>query len=772
MKKKALTVVLIFVLLALLVALVACGEKASDRIYSAAYVENDQYEIVGLSPDGYKAGDRVSFTVEVKNADMQLDEVKVLDTVLNQQPDGHFEFNMPAIDVAINVTLKLKSPTVSLEIGELRLNLLGESVATVTAVVLPSSDAHELEWQVRDESVATVAANGKNAVVTAVAKGNTLLVVMLKDGDVELSRYSVPVYVDNVRAWTKNEEDLMKEHLYGEVLEPTSNAEMRVTWDEIPSEGIAQITISGGWVEGDELADYAAKYTKAKGWYDMTDRYVVSQGTAYIYEKQVETEDGARYLRVFIYAETEDFEETTEGLFYITCYDPYVYEWPEDYVEAVIESFLSNASIPSVEAQHYYVSSSYSAYSVTAYFESDKVDGGYGELLSDAGWQIEKVEGTAGVPYYVALSPDSMMSVMFIYVDGALEITMTYPTLTVWPRNTIEKYFNLYAEQGATYFEIPVFEGDGVTFTFGDGLYNRYHLDDPNYYPELNGILYCSDSTQEQYTAYLAKLMNDGWSEIDAESGIYQKKIGDLSAKITVTYSSSYSRTEIVIYYLLRSTSNEWIAQDVADALGKYVTDVIPAYEGSIVNFSVEGDTIYVTVPKEDFAALQENYVETLLANGYEQTGNPDQIWTIRYVSPNGQIKLTLNTRVSDRSNTMSIVFDEVPGGWNLARALDYLSQIGASISTLPEPQITDGQTYSYDLSASTLIIDVLNKDYYSYQKSDIQAYKEALIATGEWEELENSTEAVAKLVADDGTTVWIYISNMGHFLIEFTSAQ
>lgn len=75
--------------------------------YNITYTASEDYDVKELSATKAKKGQTVTFKVEVKNENKELDEVKVNGTVLTAN-DGVYSFVMGEADVAIAITLQTK----------------------------------------------------------------------------------------------------------------------------------------------------------------------------------------------------------------------------------------------------------------------------------------------------------------------------------------------------------------------------------------------------------------------------------------------------------------------------------------------------------------------------------------------------------------------------------------------------------------------------------------------------------------------------------------
>ncbi|MDE7301545.1 MAG: Ig-like domain-containing protein [Clostridia bacterium] len=633
------------------------------------------------------------------------------------------------------------TPAISLSTTSLALNLQATDSETVTATVTPAGE-YTLEWVSANTDIATVTASGSTAEITAVAKGETTITVSIS-GVEDAQPAEIAVSVTNTRPWTTTEETAMKDHLYGVVLFPTEVEDMEARWDAAPYN---QLTVEGGWVEGNQLAEYAAQYTAADGWKNVTNLYDVEAGTAYMFEKAVQVEGETRYVRVFVYATTDATgdELATEGLFYITAYDPYVYEWPAQYLASALKELLSTNTIPSVTAQHYYLNS----YGVTAYYSSTAEDGGYSAVLTAAGYSVAKEEN-----YYRAVSPDEMFSLVFVYKDGALEISIRYNITEGWPAKFITNAFNYYSalDLDVTAFVLPEFEGDGLSFKFTDGYYNQFWINEGRE-RDMYGEITVSNSTAALTNAYVQKLLANGWKKGGTDDS-YVKPIAnsDQVNKISVSYSATSESTLITIYYFsVEDPTAGWDDDKIKANIALYnaATDTIPEYTGEITGFEVTKDSIYITVPEADFADFKDSYVASLLAAGFIAV--PQATWT-DYASPNGQYAIRPSTPFS-RPNTLCLYIIEYkkPSAWDTEKIKELLLKYGSTLESLPE--FVSETSYKCDFkeySSDWMIIITASNSGEAMTQADLNKYKEILLAAG-WTQDPNSSST---FISSDGKT-------------------
>ena len=742
MKKKLLPLLLTLTLvLCSCVGLAACKDKdetpapapdPAPTLYKVTVASGTGFTVAGINADGYAKGATVSFTVTVTDNAKELGSVKVDGNAVTAQSNGHYEFSMPEKDVEISVTLADKAPVLSADKAKVTLNVKDDDnkSAEVTVSVTNAPASYELTFVSADDSIASVSHTGNVGTITAVAKGNTTITISMND-NANVQPITVNVAVKEFRPWTAEEVSAMEEHLHGIVLEPTNVAGMEARWDS----ELKEVIVEGGEVEGSDLAEYAAEYTEEDGWIDVSHLYNVPEGTAYMFEKGVETEDGTRYVRVFIYAVDDDNDFALEGALIIEAYDPYVYECPEVFIEGAPAYFLSEIKIPTPEAQHYFYYGAagynfgtdyqYNTYTLNAYYASTEPDGGYGAILEAAHFTVKAVED-----YYVAISPDGLYSITYGYADGMLELNVSAPIADAWDANVIDKHFDAWASKGAEKYGAPAFEGENLSFVFVEYTYNNSALKDKI---ERHGAVFVLGSTQALTDAYGDKLKTAGWTEINGNAGAYQKVIRDgyMVARIEVSFNAENNYTRIKFFYALRvDTTQGWLASEVAK-LTKYLTDpaIIPQYEGEIVEFSVTPEYIYVTVPAEDHNGIADRYGLTLTNAGYTKVNNFG-----RYQSPDSQFELTVSQYAGP--NQMSIRYAEIVNTpWSAERIQGLLQRIGSSIDSIPTVVLEKDFKCTYSVTSSNVIdIRVIYDDGSSMTtEEELAAYKAIIEADPSW---------------------------------------
>lgn len=403
-----------------------------------------------------------------------------------------------------------------------------------------------------------------------------------------------PPYVPPVDpTWNETDANLMKEHLFGEVLPYFDKENLVVSYDSENSE----LTITGGVIEDGDLTSYASKYTTKDGWEggDISADNKLEEGTVFEFEKMVLLEAGKRFINVRFYALDNEEQYSKTGSFFLSAVSPYDYVYPEATISEFVKTYFdSDVSIPKKEGDYYEFSYRYACFSI--YFESSEADGGYSALLKNNSWNVEDelVEN-----YYFATSPDKKYVVRYLYLPkyGALDIY--FDTVKTFPTDVINAFFTKYNVSGIT---IPEYEGALGGFSFIEDPKNQAYIDAG--IPEnIHGTLFCYTASEQSYKNYLNKLEGLNWEinkKTQSASATYM--LSDSIYTLELIYRENDNATEITVYgYLEPKGTPAW--PNISQYLGPNVTDTIPVFEGEYIGFDILDDAwgtaVYVQVKKE-----------------------------------------------------------------------------------------------------------------------------------------------------------------------------
>ena len=225
------------------------------------------------------------------------------------------------------------------------------------------------------------------------------------------------------------------------------------------------------------------------------------------------------------------------------------------------------------------------------------------------------------------------------YAGMVIYYIMTDAPATSWPTAKLNAAFETL---GLPAFEITAPQGANLTFDY------TYDTSNINY---INNQAWCYDDvkvngmTEEEFTAYCAALVADGWvldgDEVSASGyNYFDKHFESLkgTASIRVSYASSTSVCSVRVYYVMTpDPAPVWPTDDVAALLGTDVTDVLPPFAGDQNGFTIYDDAYGMGVMinvgegnEETAMAAYEGTLETALFKAKEGSEHT-------YISPNNQ---------------------------------------------------------------------------------------------------------------------------------------
>ena len=459
-----------------------------------------------------------------------------------------------------------------------------------------------------------------------------------------------PVQTD----WTETQKARMSEYLYGEILPfVDAGVNLSVTYDA-ESENI--IVKSKSKVSWNNLDTYAGKYTENDGWYVMPTSYE----EVYCFEKECSIEGVNRYLNVQTTLVDKDgyISETSKGYLYIIAGDPYVYSWPGTDVVEMAAEFSSDISIPEIEASHYISDVDY--YNVQAYYPyaGEGIDGGYSAILSGNYFYVRSDLDSDG--YHIANSPDNKYSVRYKYFAdyGMLDIYLDAPVFDTLPTELINNAFAKYASYGAVAFEFPSPTGASINFSFAEDDWNSLYAAFGSY-SSINGVVTVSGLSVEEYNDYRTLLTNQSWTlEVDSYGNYKATKTqNDYINNIVLSYKSNV--LTITVYLISEHAPYlSWPTDAVAGFFPGYITDVVPAYTGSFLNFVVGDMSVVVNLDSSESltpAQALEAYASTLTTNSFIPVLNDNEV-VIGYNSPNAQFQINLSATETGLKITVSLL--------------------------------------------------------------------------------------------------------------------
>lgn len=426
--------------------------------------------------------------------------------------------------------------------------------------------------------------------------------------------FKVTVAKASKKAWTEEEANIMKAHLYGEVLPYTGDEESVVSYDS--EEDL--VLIQGGDASNGKLGKYQDALNTAG---------YVRVGVNPVFEKAVSTAAGKRYIRVTTQVEDDKFV--------IRAYDPYYYTFPTDFAKMIAEeAFYSSDVPPAFEGADYYESST-SNLAIYCYTESTTAESSYTTTLQSAHWQIG---ASKYKDHYFAVSPDDRYAVYYKYNTEYGSLDIYFGALFFWNTTLIQNFYNKY---NGYVVDIPAFNVEGGEYVFKESDVNEQAYAN-ELYEAIHAFMYIYGADASTLPTYADTLTQNGW-EVEGSNNFYKAylTIPDKGvARIEFEYSSKHNAVIVTIYYKLDPImAKEWPEAEVKEVLGDIVLGSLPKYTGEKKGFTflndMFGTAVVVHVEKGKEEATMNYYINTDLKNaGYvkDQNGN--------YTAPDSEISI------------------------------------------------------------------------------------------------------------------------------------
>ena len=536
-------------------------------------------------------------------------------------------------------------------------------------------------------------------------------------------------------AWTEEEAKIMSDNLYGIVLPYTGFEESVVSYDAQKE----AVFIKGGTLAADTLTNYG-KLIVAAGFTRLTEE-------AHIYQKEVATAQGKRFVRVGF--------EANEGQFFLQALDPYYYEFPTAFAEAFAAQVIGSEDVaPALPGADYYeFNTTYRV--IFCYMNSTTEDAGYSAILAAAGWRVQSEKDSYG--YYVAVAPDYSYQVSYLYQQQYGRFAIYFELVSKWQPSFFTEFFQ---KNSPCVIEIPEYEGKDVTYLF--------------MISGTSALVGVNGSNVSEVEAYAEKVAKAGWEvNYNETTEMYKAKltIANVGVANMTFYFNPQNNAAIIIidskFDPLPTAS--FPSEEIAEILGEDITDVVPAYEGEATGYAVteEGTNYIVTIQVEKGTekAAAAAYLEFIQTKGYAL----EEGFSTIYVSPNKQIYIQSNGVAN--SGEFTITFWPVPYtlNWPAKKIAKYL---GDEIKTVvPAYEDEDIENYEFEADEDGIWI-LVNFDYEAEVDVDekIEAYVDTLTTNKYFFMMTDEDDTsfyvspdlkVVVGVQNDGGDMWIYINTV-----------
>ena len=427
-------------------------------------------------------------------------------------------------------------------------------------------------------------------------------------------------------SWFAEEKALFDEHLHGIELPffPVEGAVLSAD-----DEGTLHIFDAAGEnlaVSGSTIADYAALFSAADGWEDVSSDYgaysSAEAGSFWVFEKSTQTSEGMRRISVQFFGHNGS-AYANDGSFYMFASDPFSYEFPADLMAEEFESYgFTPFTLPAPDADglwfEFYPDSNNDLYyefgyedymNATIYFYGFTQEGfdAYVAKLEQAGWvftsQVMQGVTVRSGSLEIENVGSALIEQLYLYGNyAALCYDYLIAEPAAWPAEAAAALVEKFAPGSSTV--IPACP-DGTSYT-------------PYMSTNYNEIDVGGDSSLKD--SYAAILKEAGWTETEDGSYIFISPAQDI--QITLVFTSYGLEIRVAAYI---PPSAQWPAEDAAKLLPAGGQDSLPPFEGanSYQYYSDNygsGITCFVGEGNEDSA--MEAYATTLTTAGFIPDNN------------------------------------------------------------------------------------------------------------------------------------------------------
>ena len=517
--------------------------------------------------------------------------------------------------------------------------------------------------------------------------------------------------------WSEADANLMKAHLYGTVLPYTGDANTVVAYDEEND----MITLTGG--DEVDAVDYQAALIADD--YGLLGEEEDEEGGFYFaVEKAVNTNDGQRFVYVYVEYDVEDG-------FSAQAFDPYCYSWPADQLAEFFEDWEATPfDVPTIDAENayflfeedeynilYYVfeMEDYINTNIVAYNCSQSDFTTYYAKLETAGWEIE-AKTSEGETYYVCILNIENVGVarMELYYSAEYEAI----SVTVYAYMSAPDII-----PGVTYDSWPAIQiatmlGSGVKDTVPayTGTNNGFQLLD-DYYGMAVVVLVDEGTEAAGAAGYVTSLPDAGYV-LDGKTAIGDDRYVSPNEEIYVSVYPAATPGTITIYFEPAEVEEdaEWPAEEIAEALGSSITDPVPGLDGAN-KYEVLADDEGIQIKAyydtlDDAEDAQEDYTDLLLQAKYTEAGK-DMYDDTYYNSENNQLNIC--PWISTSYGEYKLIVDIFLGKFVPPETSWPTNQVNAALAnagfTDPLPAFGSGYFYEVVDYGDSFMVDIVVDD-------------------------------------------------------------
>ena len=345
--------------------------------------------------------------------------------------------------------------------------------------------------------------------------------------------------------WSNEDKALMQEYLHGEVLPYAKGmGEISVQYDD---EDETLLFLGSKNISYDTLYDYLDVYDQSDDWHAVQSLYL----GMYTFEKVVTVEEEIRYVTVS--AGLYEDEKNDKEVFCMLASDPYVYEYPTEYVAGLVDYIFGSEILPpAIAAEKYLLNEN----GISCYGVANTIVTDYISSFAELAFDVFPEEIVDEFGYRIIVAKDKSYSVTFKYFedDSSLDIYFDGAYVQAWTDVDLlaTSIFTKYSEYGASYFLIPTVINTGL-LRVKDNPDNEFFAS-MDYADFMSFTIDVINVELEVFTNYLTQLEGSQWN-ISVEDDEYYCFATKDNHEIEVEYDDDYKVITITVWLVAAEES-------------------------------------------------------------------------------------------------------------------------------------------------------------------------------------------------------------------------
>lgn len=553
--------------------------------------------------------------------------------------------------------------------------------------------------------------------------------------------YELPVPPTPPAEWSEEQKQVFKDHLYGYELPCVDGLE--VEWDADTS----SVIVYGAAVDSESFNVYVNSIV-AQGFSKVVGPYEDS----YILLKDLEVEGKVRTIDIDIFINS--------GVLFAVCYDPYIYEWPADYIDILFDEYFytkPSIEVPAVNADRFYVDTSYmeSDAVLTIYGDSKtNLEDSYKNALIEKGFTISLEKDEDG--FFVASESSEIVLVYFAYAEESQAFVVVIKETTGWPAQIVDYYTDQFTGGSGT--RIPAVLG-ADKYEFIEASYDAY-----GYF-----FVLCEtgNNLEEQYAKALDAnytVYNDAVNSAGNYFAISDNNDLLVQYKYIVVESimggDPYKHFDVLFepYF----PHNEEHINAGLQLINKGTETVIPEYPGygEKITISDTDKYMFIEIQSAVYTSVAE-YFDTLDKAGWAVKEESALMFNYEAISPNRDIKM-VSSMQNGRVNLQLSAYEDEYKDWPEEGVQEILDTLGLK----GEVPVFDG-AFGYDYENTEYYHDIVCIVKPNKEEELVNAYTEKLIGLGWKHVIDGELDYYVKEGSDVGLVPYFESVGSGNVFIE-----